>query len=74
MKLLMPVSRLWEAGGGNVNTQTALGEALFFWSSDRGSTPLGSTHFTRQATPMGWPAALLVEHTRLELVTSTLPV
>ena len=43
MKLLMPQSRLWEFGGGNVKTQTALGDALFFWSSDRGSTPLGST-------------------------------
>lgn len=43
MKLLKPVSCLWEPGGGNVNTQTALGDALVFWSSDRGSTPLGST-------------------------------
>ena len=43
MKLLKHGSRLWEPGGGNVKTQTALGDALFFWSSDRGSTPLGST-------------------------------
>lgn len=43
MKLLKPGSRLWEPGGGNVKTQTALGDALFVWSSDRGSTPLGST-------------------------------
>jgi len=43
MKLLKPESCLWESGGGNVNIQTALGEALVFWSSDRGSTPLGST-------------------------------
>ena len=43
MKLLKPESRLWESGRGNVNTQTALGDALFVWSSDRGSTPLGST-------------------------------
>ena len=43
MKLLKPASCLWESGRGNVNTQTALGDALVFWSSDRGSTPLGST-------------------------------
>ena len=43
MKLLKPVSCLRETGGGNVKTQTALGDALFVWSSDRGSTPLGST-------------------------------
>ena len=43
MKLLKPESRLWESGGGNVKTQTALGDALLLWSSDRGSTPLGST-------------------------------
>ena len=42
MKLLKPESCLGESGGGNVNTQTALGDALVFWSSDRGSTPLGS--------------------------------
>lgn len=45
MKLLKPESCLWESGGGNVNIQTALGDALVFWSSDRGSTPLGSTTF-----------------------------
>ena len=43
MKLLKPESCLGESGGGNVKTQTALGDALVFWSSDRGSTPLGST-------------------------------
>ena len=47
MKLLKPVSCLRETGGGNVKTQTALGDALVFWSSDRGSTPLGSTTSSR---------------------------
>ena len=42
MKLPMPGSCLRESGGGNFKTQTALGDALVFWSSDRGSTPLGS--------------------------------
>ena len=48
MKLLKPESCLWESGGGNVNIQTALGDALVFWSSDRGSTPLGSTQNPRK--------------------------
>ena len=48
MKLLKPESCLWESGGGNVNIQTALGDALVFWSSDRGSTPLGSITHRRQ--------------------------
>ena len=47
MKLLKPESCLGESGGGNVKTQTALGDALVFWSSDRGSTPLGSTTTSR---------------------------
>ena len=43
MKLLKWKSCLREFHGGNVKTQTALGDALVVWLSDRGSTPLGST-------------------------------
>ncbi len=43
MKLLKPESCSWEFGRGNVKTRTALGEAVPVRSSDRGSTPLGST-------------------------------
>ena len=46
MKLLKPESCLRESGGGNFKTQTALGEALSVWSSDRSSTLLGSTKRT----------------------------
>ncbi len=43
MKLPKPESCLRESSGGNFKTQTALGEALSVWSSDRSSTLLGST-------------------------------
>ena len=46
MKLPKPESCLRESGGGNFKTQTALGEALSVWSSDRSSTLLGSTKRT----------------------------
>ena len=42
MKLLKPASCPRESGRGNVKSRTALGEASFVRSSDRGSTPLGS--------------------------------
>ena len=48
MKLLKPASCPRETGRGNVKSRTALGEASFVRSSDRGSTPLGSTS---QKTP-----------------------
>ena len=43
MKLPKHRSRLWELCAGNLKSQTALGDALGFGFSDRGSTPLAST-------------------------------